>query len=136
MLGAGFDGSFGFGPPGTLDLFYGSTEAAADEAAFKLLQGASFVLASVTFDTIMNGVSPLTLSVAAPAGTFLSDWAGNELAADSANGSVCVSDPTLHGVECAAGPPQVPEPATLTLLGLGVSALVAVRRRRAAQPRA
>ena len=137
-MGLGFDGSGGFGPPGTLDLFYGSTEPAASEAAFKALQGASFVLASVTFGGIANGASPLTLSILGPGGAFLSDWAGFELPLDSvAGGSICVSDAGLPpGVECAPGPPAIPEPATLTLLGVGVSALVAIRRRRASPPRA
>lgn len=122
-MGAGFDFFSGFAG-GVLTLAYVGEDFAPfgpgpeDDAALKALQGTGFTLARVGFTGIAPGVSPLSL---APIGAFLSDGQGFVLGAQAVGGQVCVG-----GVPC---PAQAPEPATLSLLGAGLCALV-VRRRR------
>lgn len=70
------------------------------------LQAGSFTLATLTFDTLMPGTSPLGLNVNA-----LGDSFGDTLSAEVGSGSVDV----------------VPEPATIFLFGSGVIGLVAWR---------
>lgn len=69
----------------------------------------TFVLASLTFDTLSLGTSPLDLSI-----NDLSDAWGEPLFADIQGGSVNV----------------VPEPSTLLLLGSGLAGIVFLRRKR------
>jgi hypothetical protein len=75
---------------------------------------ASFRLTSITFNTIANGVSPLTLS-----SVTLSDLAGGA----SFNPAV------QSGQVCVGGACPVPEPGLFSMLGAGIVALVARRRR-------
>jgi hypothetical protein len=74
------------------------------------LQPASFTLATLTFNTLAEGVSPFTLSVNA-----LGDAAGNPLAADVSGGSVTAT--------------AIPEPSTFLLLGSGLAGLLVFRRK-------
>ena len=72
------------------------------------LQADSFVLASLTFDTLALGESPLTLSIKA-----LGDSWGDPLIADVQSGSVSV----------------VPEPSTILLVGSGLVGLGCFRKK-------
>jgi hypothetical protein len=124
---------------GTLDLFVFAEDFAPagpgpeEFTNLKALQGAGFRLATINFSAIGAGLSPLTLSVAAPGGTFLSDALGNNLTATGENGSVCVAP--AAGVPANCDVAAVPEPGTIALFGTGVAALL-VRRRRQVRSRA
>ena len=72
------------------------------------LQTGSFTLATITFDALTGGTSPLTLSVNA-----LGDAGGNPLAADVSGGSVTA----------------IPEPSTLLFLGSGLVGLLMFRKK-------
>ncbi|MEO8309828.1 MAG: PEP-CTERM sorting domain-containing protein [Caldimonas sp.] len=123
MLGA-TDLSFGFGFPslGNLDLFV-LADKDANEAALGVSEGSSFILATVTFKGLAEGLSPLTLS-----NVVLSNFDGSaDLAGVTAvNGEICVS---ITGAPCAINP--VPEPETMVLLATGLAALALRRRRKA-----
>ena len=98
-----------------------------DNAALKALQGDSFILATVTFNPLQNGLALLTIA-GIPGSSLLSDALGDALIGSQATGGeICI------GGNCAR---VVPEPATLALVGLGMGALVArgraLRRRRGA----
>jgi hypothetical protein len=122
-----FGSGFGAGGASPLTLFFLSDVTLSTFADLKPLQGTGFRLATVSFLALTPGLSPLTLS-AERGGGFLSDALGNALLITQVtNGSVCVAGDT-----CVQQTP-VPEPATLTLLGVGVSALVARRRRQNAR---
>lgn len=119
-----FGSAFAAGGGSPLELFFLADVSLPTFADLKPLQGAGFRLATVSFTALAPGLSPLSLSVVPVAGRFLSDAAGNELAAQAIPGSVCVGG-------AAACVVQAPEPGTLSLLGLGAAALIAGRRRRA-----
>jgi PEP-CTERM motif-containing protein len=128
------DLSNGFTPVGNspLDLFYAADLVTPEATLHALQTGAPFVLAHVEFRGASEGLSPLTLGFQPAFGTFLSNFAGLPISPTSItriNGSICVDDPQTPGDRCVAG--QVPEPATLSLLGAGLAAAVARRRRKA-----
>jgi hypothetical protein len=124
------DFSGGFGPPGTLDLNF-SGDPALSQATLAANEGASFVLATVTFNAIGVGLSPLTLSSPGQPGLILSDYTGQAslTGVTSVPGSVCVvAAPAIEAVSCAPNT-AVPEPTTMMLLGTGLTTLIARRRR-------
>ena len=95
------------------------------EIALKALQDGGFTLARITYVGQTEGFSPITLS---SVGGFLSNYLGTGLiTSQTVNSGICVDD--LVG-QSACAPAAVPEPASMLLLGSGVSALVAARRRR------
>lgn len=90
---------------GTVNLFELSFDLPDD---LEMFQAGSFTLASLTFDTLALGTSPLGLSVNA-----LGDAWGDPITADIQSGSVNV----------------VPEPSTLLLVGSGLVGLGYLRKR-------
>lgn len=108
--GTGLDLSFGsirFASPssGNVNLF---EVAIAPEVFVNALQPASFTLATLTFDTLAKGLTPLSLGV-----NSISDASGFiPLAAQTIDGSI-----------------RVPEPSTLLLMLIGFSALLLAFRR-------
>jgi hypothetical protein len=116
-LGLGNDESFGFAVgAGSLDLYFTSV---ADESTLAAAQGTGFILATVTFQALTDGLSPLTLL-----NVVLSDATGAEEPFTQRNGDVCV------GGDCAA---PVPEPGTILLVASGLGAAISRRYRRKGQ---
>jgi hypothetical protein len=120
-----FDDDFGAGGTSPLTLVF-LADVSLDHDALKLLQGATFTLATVTLDAIGAGLSNLTLG--AVGGAFLSNADGLEtIPTQAVNGEVCVSPAGTPDLGCAVA---APEPGLMALLGAGLGAL-AVRRRKA-----
>lgn len=117
--GTGLDvlglGSLQFTTPGTgtVNLFELSFDSASD---LNTLQPASFMLATLTFEALADGTSPLTINLNA-----LGDADGASLAATLTNGSVTIGAPSS----------AIPEPSTFTLAALALGGLAVQRFRRA-----
>ncbi len=78
------------------------------------LQLGSFTLASLTFNALTPGTSPLTI-----ASMVLGDSNGDPLSAEIQNASVTISSPST----------SVPEPPTVPLIGLGLLVMACLVRR-------
>jgi hypothetical protein len=97
---------------GSVNLFELSFDSAAD---LNNLQVGAFVLATLSFDTLAIGVSPLSVLV-----NVLGDADAAPLNASASGGSVTVN------------PSVIPEPASLLLVGAGLLAVIRRRRLRSA----
>jgi len=128
----------GFAAPGAptgnspLNTYYLSA-VFTDPAVLKTKEDGGFVLATVTFKGLQEGLSNLTLAVNPTTGVFLTNYDGTAaIAASAVNGSICVDDPQTAGDRCQAA--AVPEPGTISLISLGLGGLAArIRRRKAAR---
>lgn len=96
---------------GTINLFELSFDFADD---LNTLQASSFLLATLSFDTLASGNSLLSITVNA-----LGDSVGDPLQADLVAGNI--------GVQSVSA---IPEPASLPLIGIGMLSMIALAMRR------
>ena len=103
--------------PGVLNLFELSVDLPADLDA---LQAGAFTLATLTFDALAVGASPLNVAI-----IDLGDSFGDPLDATVTGGSITVAQAST----------PIPEPSTILLFGVGLAGLgfFGWGRRRAAQ---
>jgi hypothetical protein len=118
-FGSGFTGAGG--SPATI-VFLADVSITTD-AALKALQGTGFRLATITFNPIANGLTPLTLGLINGSAPLSNGVGLAPLNATLVSGSICV------GGNCTV----TPEPASLLLLSTGAAALFARRRRKTAK---
>jgi hypothetical protein len=113
----GYSLGTGLGTGGdVIDLSFGATGGVIDFAAVSLLdpgdlsplQGSSFVLGTLHFGAVANGLSPLTFTQ-----LIFADQDGIEMPVEGQTGAIQVGDQL----------PAVPEPATMVLFGLGTAML-------------
>lgn len=95
LMGLGSISSFDDSVAGALSLYEISLDLAAD---LDTLQAGSFGLATLSFDTIGSGSTPLTLQ-----SVVLGDANGDPLAAELVGGSIRVPEPALAALALAAG---------------------------------
>jgi hypothetical protein len=106
-----------YGPGGTSPAFISmSSDPTCDFDCLKASQGTGFILATLNFTAAQGGYSPITLA---------------EVYAYGADGVTRLGVQTIDGEVCVgtAPCPPVPEPASLSLFGLGLAAAYATRRR-------
>ena len=94
---------------GTVEVFELSLDS---PGSLITLQASTFVLATLNFDTLATGNSPLTLSINA-----MGDEYGNSFAATIQNGSMIIGS--------APPPPSVPEPSSSFMVVAGLITLAA-----------
>ena len=97
---------------GTVEFFELSLDSSSDLLS---LQPSVFTLATLTFDTLAVGISPLTITVNA-----IGDQDGNSLSPNLQNGSVTVT----------GGSTATPEPRTFWVMALGLTGFIFVKRRK------
>jgi hypothetical protein len=111
------------GPPGLLTLAQLSYLPPAALAALQP-EGGAFTLATLSFNTLASGVAAMAVFQA-----VLASAEGIDLPADLGKAQA-----GFRIAEQAPAPEPVPEPASLLLLGTGLAAAVASRRRVASRP--